>query len=126
MVTNWRNATVLAAATVLLWATPTATSHLLPGAGGPQQPPPKKEPVYEAVCRTVVDGSRVTAHCHNPFPNADRIRLHVECDRWWDLDADTTPVELLPAGYTKLSQRCWKEIRAVWVSHQPVPADAGT
>ncbi|WP_243869764.1 hypothetical protein [Streptomyces liangshanensis] len=73
-----------------------------------------------ATCRTRVEGSRATASCHNPYPVTDRVRLHVECARWWDVDADSAPVELHPAGYVQLSDRCWKEVRSVWVSHDPV------
>ncbi|MFD0428696.1 hypothetical protein ACFQ60_14535 [Streptomyces zhihengii] len=93
---------------------------VLPPAGGPPLTAQRRTaPVYRADCRTEIDGSTVTAYCHNPNPGADRVRLHVECDRWWDVDADTAAVDLFPAGYAELTQRCWKEIRAVWVSHQP-------
>ncbi|MFI1012079.1 hypothetical protein [Streptomyces sp. NPDC020965] len=103
-----RSAPVLAAATLLLWATPEALS---------QEPEPR---TYEADCRTEIEGSRATAYCHNPYPVTDRVRLHVECERWWDIDGDSAPADLDPAGYLALTDRCWKEIRAVWVSHQPV------
>jgi hypothetical protein len=115
--TTWLSASVLATVTVLLWATPTAVSR-------PQQA--TRPPSYQADCRTVVDGSRATAFCHNPYPVADRVRLHIECARWWDVDVDGVPVELAPAGYVQLSDRCWKEIHAVWVSHQPPRDAAGT
>ncbi|WTB19459.1 hypothetical protein OG293_28580 [Streptomyces sp. NBC_00829] len=87
---------------------------------------PVKPPTYEADCRTVVDGSRATAYCHNPYPSTDRVRLHVECDRWWDIDVDSAPVEVGPADYAELTDRCWKEVRTVWVSHQPLKDSAGT
>ncbi|MEV6251199.1 hypothetical protein AB0M38_34275 [Streptomyces sp. NPDC051742] len=74
---------------------------------------------FGASCRTVVQGSAVTAHCHNPYPRTDRIRLHVECERWWDVDSDSAPVDVGPADYGRATARCWKEVRAAWVTHQP-------
>ncbi|WP_256105332.1 hypothetical protein [Streptomyces sp. ODS05-4] len=74
----------------------------------------------ESVCRTDVQGSTVTAHCHNPYPRTDRVRLHVECARWWDVDSDSAPVDIDPAGYAALGGRCWKEVGSAWLSHQPV------
>ncbi|MFH8622441.1 hypothetical protein ACH4A8_11115 [Streptomyces vietnamensis] len=80
---------------------------------------------FGASCRTVVEGSRVTAHCSNPYPRTDRIRLHVECDRWWDLDTDSAPVEVGPADYAQVTGRCWKEVRSAWITHEPAdPAPA--
>ncbi|WP_149180094.1 hypothetical protein [Streptomyces sp. TRM49041] len=79
-----------------------------------------------ASCRTEVDGSRVTAYCHNPYPRTDRVQLHVECARWWDVDADSSPVAVAPAAHVELTERCWKEVRAAWVSHQTVPGSGGT
>ncbi|WP_237530856.1 hypothetical protein, partial [Streptomyces sp. SID3212] len=73
-----------------------------------------------ATCRTQIKGSRATAFCHNPYPETDRVRLHVECARWWDVDVDSAPEELHPAGYVQLSDRCWKEVRSVWVTHERV------
>ncbi|MDN3297817.1 hypothetical protein QWM81_28015 [Streptomyces ficellus] len=75
---------------------------------------------YLASCRTSVEGSRVTAYCHNPYPRTDRVQLHVECDRWWDIDSDSAPVAIGPTAYAELTQRCWKEVRDAWISHQPV------
>lgn len=124
MRTNWRSASVLATVTVLLWATPTASQP-----HRQEDPEPRAQvqpPVYEADCRTVLDGSTATAYCHNRYPGTDRVRLHVECDRWWDVDVDSAPVEVGPAGYVQLTDRCWKEIRAVWVSHHPLRNSAGT
>lgn len=121
--TKWRNASVLAAAMVLLCAIPIAALQFREEKQDRRPSPP---PSYEARCSTVVQGSAVTAYCHNPFPAADRVRLHVECDRWWDVDADTAPVLLRSAEYGELTGRCWKEIRSAWVSHQPMRADAGT
>lgn len=124
MRTTWRDASVLAAAALMLTVPAAAQISRL------QDDPPRvaapEAPVYRADCRTRIDGSTVTAYCHNPTPGSDRVRLHVECDRWWDLDADTAAVELFPAGYAELTQRCWKEIRAVWVSHQPQRAARDT
>ncbi|MEV7564490.1 hypothetical protein [Streptomyces tanashiensis] len=88
-----------------------------PAAEGPEN--------FGASCRTDVEGSRVTAHCSNPYPRTDRIRLHVECDRWWDVDSDSAPVEVGPADYVQVTGRCWKEVRSAWITHQPAdPAPA--
>ncbi|MEU4351526.1 hypothetical protein [Streptomyces sp. NPDC023838] len=73
---------------------------------------------FGADCRTLVRGSHVIAYCHNPYPDADRVRLHTECARWWDIDADAAPVEVAPAQTVRLTDRCWKEVRAVWVTHE--------
>lgn len=73
---------------------------------------------FGSECRTSVDGSNAVAYCHNPYPETDRIRLHVECDRWWDIDSDGELAEAGPAETVRLTGRCWKEIRSVWVSHQ--------
>lgn len=75
-----------------------------------------REP-FGASCRTAIEGSSVTAFCHNPYPATDRLQLHVECARWWDVDSDSAPVEAGPAGYVRLTGRCWKEIASAWVSH---------
>ncbi|MEU6881125.1 hypothetical protein [Streptomyces sp. NPDC046712] len=74
---------------------------------------------FGASCRTVVEGSRVTAYCHNPYPRTDRVRLHVECDRWWDVDTDSAPVEVGPTVFAQLTGRCWKEVRTAWLTHEP-------
>jgi hypothetical protein len=78
---------------------------------------PAPEP-FGAACRIAVTGSHVTAYCHNPYPAADRVSLHIECARWWDLDSDGTPVEAGPAQTVRLTGRCWKEVGRVWISHQ--------
>ncbi|MCC3654884.1 hypothetical protein LIX60_26125 [Streptomyces sp. S07_1.15] len=75
---------------------------------------------YRAGCRTEIDGSQATVYCHNPYPVVDRVRLHVECEQWWDLDADTRPVEIGPAQTAELSARCWKTIGRAWVTHDVV------
>ncbi|MEU9984037.1 hypothetical protein [Streptomyces sp. NPDC050856] len=100
------------AASVLLAGT------TLAGPGGPAHAAERDR--YTASCRTSVEGSRVTAYCHNPYPRTDRVQLHVECDRWWDVDSDSAPVDVRPTAYAELTQRCWKEVRTAWVSHLPV------
>ncbi|WP_236239320.1 hypothetical protein [Streptomyces sp. CC228A] len=79
-----------------------------------------------ARCGTTVEGSRVTAYCHNPYPRTDRVQLHVECARWWDLDVDSAPVDVAPTAHVQLTERCWKEVRAVWLTHRPAAGPAGT
>ncbi|MGI5399888.1 hypothetical protein ACQEVG_10625 [Streptomyces sp. CA-135486] len=119
---TWRYASVLAAVTVTLWTAPLAASQQ-------HRDKPKPEPkaqAFEADCRTVIDGSRATAYCHNPYPATDRVQLHIECGRWWDIDVDSAPVDIAPAGYAELTDRCWKEISSVWISHQPQRDAAGT
>ncbi|GAA3179493.1 MULTISPECIES: hypothetical protein [Streptomyces] len=73
--------------------------------------------LFGAECRVRVDGSRVTAYCHNPYPDIDRVSLHVECVHWWDLDSDGTPVEAGPAQTVRLTGRCWSEVGSAWVGH---------
>ncbi|MDG4864686.1 hypothetical protein P8605_41720 [Streptomyces sp. T-3] len=82
------------------------------------EPDPSPRP-FGAECRTNVSGSQVVAYCHNPYPETDRVRLHVECAEWWDIDTDAKEVEVGPAMTVRLSGRCWKEIGSVWVSHSP-------
>lgn len=84
-----------------------------PGAAVPQPP--------RAVCRIAVERSRVVSSCYNPYPEADRVQLHTECDRWWDIDGDGAPVEVGPARTVRLTARCWKEVAGVWVSHERAP-----
>ncbi|WP_329215945.1 hypothetical protein OG352_09480 [Streptomyces sp. NBC_01485] len=79
----------------------------------------KPEP-FGAECRTSVDGSHVVAYCHNPYADTDRVTLHIECDRWWDLDADGAPTDAGPAVTVRLTGRCWKEVRSAWVSHRKI------
>ncbi|MEU9142199.1 hypothetical protein AB0D33_40770 [Streptomyces sp. NPDC048404] len=83
------------------------------GARRPAVPQP-----FGAECRITVTGSRAVAYCHNPYVGTDRVALHVECARWWDIDSDSTPVEVGPATTVRLTGRCWKEIRAVWITHE--------
>ncbi|MFF4258189.1 hypothetical protein ACFY1L_44095 [Streptomyces sp. NPDC001663] len=79
--------------------------------------PPSPQP-FGAECRTRVTGSHVTAYCHNPYVQTDRVSLHVECSRWWDIDTDGAPVDVGPALTVRLTGRCWKEVRSVWINHQ--------
>ncbi|MEU5376919.1 hypothetical protein ABZ359_15550 [Streptomyces sp. NPDC005968] len=72
---------------------------------------------FGAECRVGVIGSDVVAYCHNPFPGTDHVSLHIECDRWWDIDTDTAPVEAGPAVTVRLSGRCWQNVRSAWVGH---------
>lgn len=75
---------------------------------------------FQAYCRTRIHGSHAVADCQNPYPETDRVRLHIECARWWDVDADSAPVDIPAAGYVRITNRCWKEIRSARVSHEPV------
>lgn len=120
-----------AIASVAVLVTGTAVAAEVRAAPAPAEERPATAPAAEepenfgASCRTVVEGSRVTAHCSNPYPRTDRIRLHVECDRWWDVDSDSAPVEVGPADYARVTGRCWKEVRSAWITHQPAdPAPA--
>ncbi|MFE1288958.1 hypothetical protein [Streptomyces sp. NPDC058751] len=83
------------------------------GARRPAVPQP-----FGAECRITVTGSRAVAYCHNPYVGTDRVALHVECARWWDIDSDSAPAEVGPAMTVRLAGRCWKEIRAVWITHE--------
>ncbi|MFI2433643.1 hypothetical protein [Streptomyces sp. NPDC018693] len=73
---------------------------------------------FGSECRTRVHGSQVIAFCHNPYADTDRVQLHIECARWWDLDTDSVPVDAGPAVTVRLTGRCWKEVDSAWVSHQ--------
>ncbi|MCY0931474.1 hypothetical protein OTB20_35890 [Streptomyces sp. H27-H1] len=85
----------------------------------PVQPaPPAARELFGADCDTEINGSQVAAFCHNGYPQTDLVRLHVECDRWWDVDGDAAAVAVHPAGRVELAGRCWKEVRSAWVSHQ--------
>ncbi|MEX3104735.1 MULTISPECIES: hypothetical protein [unclassified Streptomyces] len=108
-----RSVTPAIAAVTLLLCLP---YEALPRAREPEREPSAQP--FGAECRTGVEGSRAVAWCHNPYPDTDRVRLHVECARWWDVDTDTAAVDAGPARTVRLTGRCWKEIRTVWVSHQ--------
>ena len=106
-----------------LASTTVAVALVLPlsyeaAAHAPAQVPAAEEP-FGAECRIRVTGSEVTAFCHNPYPRTDRVRLHVECARWWDLDADGAAVRAAPAQTVRLTGRCWKEVESAWISHRP-------
>jgi hypothetical protein len=79
---------------------------------------PAAPQLFGADCRTAVHGSQVIAYCHNPYPGTDRVSLHIECDRWWDIDSDGIATDAGPAQTVRLTGRCWEDVRAVWVSHQ--------
>ncbi|MER6348354.1 hypothetical protein ACWC10_21615 [Streptomyces sp. NPDC001595] len=106
-------ASVTAALALVLTLAYEAMPHARVQAASSDPPEP-----FGAECRTRIRGSEVTALCHNPYVDTDRVRLHIECDRWWDLDTDSAPVDAGPAETVRLTGRCWMEVRAVWVSHQ--------
>lgn len=97
-----------------------AVSQPRPAAASAGKPLPD---LFGAACRTVVHGSHVVAECHNPYVDTDRVSLHIECARWWDIDTDTAPVDAGAAQTVRLSGRCWKEVRSAWVTHQRVATD---
>jgi len=74
--------------------------------------------LFGASCFIRVEDSWVTAYCHNPYPDIDLVRLHVECAHWWDLDSDSRAVAAGPAQTVKLTGRCWQKVRSAWISHQ--------
>ncbi|GAA3307157.1 hypothetical protein [Streptomyces cinereospinus] len=106
-------ASVTVAVALVLSAPYDALPYAGVAAGETEEPP-----LFGAECRTGVEGSHVVAHCHNPYVDIDRVRLHIECDRWWDLDTDSAPVDTEPAMTVRLTGRCWMEVRSVWISHQ--------
>lgn len=114
---------MLAALTLLIALPYGAASHAVVGEA---EPPRARVEAQEAAkprpfgseCRTRVEGSDAVAYCHNPYPETDRVRLHLECEQWWDIDSDGVSVAAGPAQTVRLTGRCWKEIRAVWVSHE--------
>jgi hypothetical protein len=90
----------------------------------PAEPPaqparPPSDRLFGSDCDTRIRGSLVTVYCHNPYPRTDLVRLHVECERWWDVDGDGAAVPVGPAERVELTGRCWKEVRTAWVSHRP-------
>ncbi|MGV9250154.1 hypothetical protein [Streptomyces sp. NPDC003697] len=106
-------ASVTAAVTLVLALPCEAMPHPLTRVREAASPEP-----FGAACRTRVSGSHVTAYCHNPYPGPDRVSLHVECARWWDLDSDGSPVDADPAQTVRLTGRCWAEVASAWISHQ--------
>lgn len=123
--TAQRRAVALAALLVTALAALALPSAVRAATADDPAPVAPPEP-FGADCRTSVRGSHVIAYCHNPYPDTDRVRLHTECARWWDVDADAAPVEVAPAQTVRLTDRCWKEVRAVWVTHEKPTAPAGT
>ncbi|MFC8129133.1 hypothetical protein [Streptomyces sp. NPDC057302] len=110
---------VLAALTLLIALPYGAASHAVSEAKRPRVRVEAAEPrPFGSECRISVKGSEAVVHCHNPYPETDRVRLHVECEQWWDIDSDGVFVEAGPAETVRLAGRCWKEIRSVWVSHE--------
>lgn len=109
---------MLAALTLLIALPYGAASHAVGEAKPPRVRVEVEPRPFGAECRTSVNGSEAVVHCHNPYPETDRVRLHVECEQWWDIDSDGVSVEAGPAQTVRLTGRCWKEIRSVWVSHQ--------
>lgn len=109
---------MLAALTLLIALPYGAASHAVGEAKRPHARVEVEPRPFGAECRTSVNGSEAVVHCHNPYPETDRVRLHVECEQWWDIDSDGVSVEAGPAQTVRLTGRCWKEIRSVWVSHQ--------
>nr|WP_202539143.1 hypothetical protein [Streptomyces sp. SID8379] len=81
------------------------------------EPRPKRE-LFGAQCRVDVDGRRVDATCHNPYPGVDSVALHIECAPWWDIDTDSAPRAVNPAETVRLQGRCWKKVESVRVSHR--------
>ena len=79
---------------------------------------PRASAAAGASCRIRTRGSQVAAYCHNPYPEPDALRLHVECARWWDIDADGPETVAGPAMTVRLTGRCWKEVGSAWVSHR--------
>ncbi|MFE9254403.1 hypothetical protein [Streptomyces sp. NPDC006879] len=90
----------------------------LPVEPPPQPPRPEKGSLFGADCQATITGSHVTAYCHNRYPAVDLVRLHIECDRWWDLDGDSAAVPVGPAAHVRLAGRCWKEVRRAWLTHE--------
>ncbi|MFJ4712601.1 hypothetical protein [Streptomyces sp. NPDC088785] len=87
-------------------------------AASADRPARPKRALFGAQCRVAVDGARVRAFCHNPYPGVDAVALHVECAPWWDIDTDSAPREVGPAETVRIDGRCWKQVRDVWVSHR--------
>ncbi|MEV0279884.1 hypothetical protein AB0I22_26315 [Streptomyces sp. NPDC050610] len=81
-----------------------------------EQPSPSPDRP-ETRCRAEIRGSHAAADCFNPNSFADRVQLHIECARWWDPDMDGANTAVGPAQHVSLAGRCWKEIRAAWVTH---------
>ncbi|CAL9561157.1 hypothetical protein SUDANB6_04663 [Streptomyces sp. enrichment culture] len=120
----FRSLAPVAVAAVCVTALPyAAAAHARPDGAVPRARVPAGEEAgpsrpFGAACRIRVTGSRVTAYCHNPYPDPDHVSLHVECAHWWDLDGDGAAVEAGPAQTVRLTGRCWDEVGSAWVSHR--------
>ena len=112
----------LASVTVAVCLVLSLPYDAMPHARGQARKAAAPEP-FGATCRSRITGSRVTAYCHNPYVPVDHVSLHIECDRWWDIDSDGAAVAAGPAETVRLTGRCWKEVRTVWVSHRRQPQD---
>ncbi|MFF9690925.1 hypothetical protein [Streptomyces sp. NPDC014623] len=110
-------ALLAAAAVVAGLLAPVAVSAAGRAGSGAAAPPAPEPGPSGAECRTTVAGSQVVAYCHNPYPTTDLVRLHTECARWWDVDADGAAVAVQPGRTVRLEDRCWKEVGSAWVSH---------
>ncbi|MFE7751559.1 hypothetical protein [Streptomyces sp. NPDC057428] len=120
--TRRRTWSLMAAAAVGLGLLAPVAVNAAGRAGSASAAPRAPEPEPSgSECRTSVEGSRVTAYCHNPYPSTDLVRLHIECARWWDVDADGETVAVQPGRTVKLEDRCWKEVGSAWVSHSVTP-----
>ncbi|RDG39698.1 hypothetical protein DVH02_02520 [Streptomyces corynorhini] len=84
----------------------------------PVASPAASRAASHSTCLTTLAGSHVTALCHNPYPETDLVQLHVRCARWWDVAADGARVEVGAAHRVRLADRCWKEVREAWVTHE--------
>ncbi|WP_044364551.1 hypothetical protein [Streptomyces natalensis] len=107
-----RTAALTLALAALLGATASAARAVPPPAADDPQDIPR------AQCRTAVAGSTATARCFNPNGNLSRIRLHIECRRWYDPDVDTRAAPDGPAQQITLTGHCWQEIAEAWVSQE--------
>ncbi|MFG2722517.1 hypothetical protein ACGFW5_30115 [Streptomyces sp. NPDC048416] len=103
---------------LLVTAAGLAAPSVVRAATAPEPAPVAAPEPFGAACRTSVQGSHVTGYCYNPYPGLDLVQLHTDCAMWWDLDADAAPVAVAPGQTVRLTDRCWKDVRAVWVTHQ--------
>jgi hypothetical protein len=106
------------AALALLAALPCDAASDTAGDHGHARVAAKKRDLFGAGCRIRVTGTRVSVMCHTPYPAVDEVALHIECAPWWDIDTDTAPAAVGPARTVRLDGRCWKDVRAAWVTHR--------
>ncbi|MEV7515507.1 MULTISPECIES: hypothetical protein [Streptomyces diastaticus group] len=85
-----------------------------PAQAAEDDPPPRP---FGADCRLTTEGSEVVGYCHNPYPEPDRVRLHLRCGAWWGLDTDGPAREVGPARSVELTGRCWQTVGSAWISH---------